>query len=121
MGAAMGISFVVGMGLVLYLMKKRMPSSDYWSWRSTFYDLTFRNMIDLRDDLASVVGYIPMIWAVLIKFVIPPVLIIVFSLGCASKTDAGDTEFGHYGGYSTSFQLLGILAVVFVVFVFVSN
>jgi len=118
---AMVSCLVFGMLCVSYLMKKRMPSSDYWSWRSMIHDLAFRNMLDLRDDLASVVGRIPLIWAVLIKFVIPPVLLILFSLGCAAKTDSGETEFGHYGGYSTSFQLLGILAVVFVGFLFVSN
>jgi len=113
--------FACGMAFVCYLMKKRMPSSDYWSWRSTFYDLVFRNIFDLRDDLSSVVGRIPLIWAVLIKFFIPPVLLVLFAMGCAARTDAGRTEFGHYGGYSTSFQVLGVLAVAFVGFLFVSS
>lgn len=115
------LTFACGMAFVTYLMKKRMPTSDFWSWRSMFYDLVFRNMFDLRDDLASVVGRIPLIWAVLIKFVIPPVLLILFAMGCATQTESGETEFGHYGGYSTSFQMLGILAVVFIGFLFVSS
>merc|ERR1712115_707597 len=101
--------------------KMNMDQSGLWSWRLAFNDLMFRNIIDLRDDLASVVGHIPLIWAVLIKFVIPPVLLILFAMGCATQTESGETEFGHYGGYSTSFQMLGILAVVFIGFLFVSS
>merc|ERR1712176_696815 len=115
------LTFACGMAFVTYLMKKRMPTSDFWSWRSMFYDLVFRNMFDLRDDLASVVGHIPLIWAVLIKFVIPPVLLVLFSLGCAAKTSSGETEFGRYGNYPTlPYQLLGVLTVIFVGFLFFS-
>lgn len=60
--------------------------------------------------------------AVLIKFVIPPVLLALFSLGCAAKTSSGQTEFGHYGGYpGLPYQLLGILTVVFAGFLFFSS
>ena len=85
-----------------------------------FYDLLFRDMIDLRDDLSGVVGHIPIAWAVLIKFFIPPVLLVVFSLGCAAKTPCGRTEFGNYGGHpALPFQLLGILLVAFAGFLLV--
>ena len=92
-------TFALGLGFVCHLMRRRMREHGLWSWRSMFYGLLFRNVIDLRDDLAGVVGYIPVAWAVLIKFFIPPILLVLFSLGCAAKTDAGETEFGHYGGY----------------------
>jgi len=83
--------FSIGMVYVSFLIKKGMNQGELWSWRSAFYDLMFRNMIDLRDDLSVVVGHIPLIWAVLIKFVIPPVLLVLFSLGCAAKTSTGET------------------------------
>merc|ERR1719148_68184 len=75
-----------------------MNQGELWSWRSAFYDLMFRNMIDLRDDLSVVVGHIPLVWAVLIKFVIPPILLALFSLGCAAKTPTGETGtlLAHY-------------------------
>merc|ERR1712087_833502 len=113
--------FSVGMAYVSFLIKMNMDQSGLWSWRLAFNDLMFRNIIDLRDDLSMVVGHIPLIWAVLIKFVIPPVLLILFAMGCATQTESGETEFGHYGGYSTSFQMLGILAVVFIGFLFISS
>ena len=63
-----------------------------------------------------------MFWAVLIKHFIPQVLLVLFSLGCAAKTPSGQTEFGHYGGYPmTPYQVLGIMTVVFVAFLFFSS
>ena len=115
-------TFALGLGFVCHLMRRRMREHGLWSWRSMFYGLLFRNVIDLRDDLAGVVGYIPVAWAVLIKFFIPPILLVLFSLGCAAKTDAGETEFGRYGGYpALPYQVLGISTVVFVGFLFVSS
>mmetsp|Transcript_7710 Transcript_7710/g.16761 ORF Transcript_7710/g.16761 Transcript_7710/m.16761 type:complete len:313 (+) Transcript_7710:253-1191(+) len=116
------VFYAVGMGLVCYLMHKRMREFGLWSWKSMFYDLFFRNVMDLRDDLSGVVGYIPTAWAVLIKYFIPPVLLVLFSLGCGAKTSTGQTEFGHYSGYPLlPYQLLGVLSVVFVGFLFVSS
>jgi len=113
--------FSIGMAYVSFLVKINMGQGGFWSWRLAFSDLMFRNMIDLRDDLSMVVGHIPLVWAVLIKFVIPPILLALFSLGCAAKTPTGETEFGRYGNYPTlPYQLLGILTVVFVGFLFVS-
>jgi len=113
--------FSVGMAYVSFLIKMNMDQSGLWSWRLAFNDLMFRNIIDLRDDLSMVVGHIPLIWAVLIKFVIPPVLLVLFSLGCAAKTSSGETEFGRYGNYPTlPYQLLGVLTVIFVGFLFFS-
>lgn len=87
-----------------------------------FYDLMFRNMMDLRDDLSGVVGYLPVLWPVLIKFFIPEVLLVLFALGCTATNSSGQTEFGHYEGYPTHpYQVLGIFAVVFAAFLIVSS
>merc|ERR1712032_1669260 len=113
--------FGIGMVHVCYLIKKGLSQGGFWSWRLAFNDLMFRNMVDLRDDLAVVVGHIPLIWAVLIKFVIPPLLLVLFSLGFVAKTPSGKTEFGHYGGFPTlPYQLLGVLTIVFVGVLFIS-
>ena len=87
-----------------------------------FYDLMFRNVMDLRDDLSGVVGCMPVAWAVLVKYFIPPVLIVIFSMGCAAKTSTGESVFGHYEGYPLlPYQLLGILTVVLAGFLFFSS
>jgi len=112
---------MIGMGFVCYLMRKRKKELGLWSWKSMFYDLTLRNVMDLRADLSGVVGYIPVAWAILIKFFIPPILLVLFSLGCDAKTSTGQTEFGHYSGYPLLYQLLGVFSVVFVGFLFVSS
>merc|ERR1712174_76316 len=113
--------FSVGMAYVSFLIKLGIGQGRLLSWRLAFHDLMFRNMIDLRDDLSMVVGPLPLVWAFLVKFVIPPVLLVLFSLGCAAKTPSGETEFGRYGNYPTlPYQLLGVLTVIFVCFLFFS-
>lgn len=117
------VFYIAGMTFVCYLMHQRMQKySAFWTWKSMLYDLLFRNMMDLRNDLSGVVGYIPVMWAFLIKYFIPPVILVLFSVGCAAKNSTGQTEFGHYGGYSLGpFQLLGISTVVFAGFLFFSS
>lgn len=114
--------YTAGMIFVCFLMHQRMQTYQLWSWKSMFFDLTLRNVMDLRADLSGVVGYLPVVWVILIKYFIPPVLLVVFSLGCVAKTSTGETEFGHYSGYPLQpYQLLGILTVVFAGFLFVSS
>jgi hypothetical protein len=116
------IFFGIGMLFVCYLMHKKKQEQGLWSWRSMFYDLMFRNMMDLRDDLSGVVGYMPVAWAVLVKYFIPPVMIVLFSMGCAAKTSTGEAQFSHYSGYALlPFQMLGIMTVVFAGFLFFSS
>ena len=113
-------SMSIGLVFIAVLMRNGMKRGNMWSWRSAWFDLVFRNVFELRDDLAIVVGRIPLVWALLVKFFIPPVLLVLFSMGCAATTDDGKTEFGNYGGYPPTFQLLGIMAVFFVGFLFFS-
>lgn len=115
--------YAVGMALVTYLMHKRKQEYQLWgSWRGMFYDLTLRNVMDLRDDLSGVVGYLPVAWAVLIKHVIPQILLVLFCMACAAKTPTGRPEFGHYGGYpALPYQTLGVLTVVFAGFLVASS
>lgn len=117
------VFYISGMAFVCYLMHQRMQKySALWTWKSMLYDLLFRNMMDLRDDLSGVVGYIPTTWAFLVKYFIPPIILVLFSVGCAAKNSTGQTEFGHYGGYPLRpFQLLGISSVVFAGFLFFSS
>lgn len=116
------LCYTAGMIFVVCLMKKKKQEEGLWTWRSMFYDLMFRNMMDLRDDLSGVVGFMPVAWAVLVKYFIPPVMIILFALGASTKNSTGQTQFGHYSGYPFApYQILGISGVVFAGFLFFSS
>jgi len=136
----LAVSYVVGMSFVFYLLKKRKQTSQDLTWKGMCYDLFAKNVMDLRDDLAKTAGYTPRIchystaWALLIKHFIPPVLIILFSLGADTNLKDSDgnvvfddegnpiKKFGHYEGYvMRPYQVLGILTVVFAGFLFVSS
>ena len=87
-----------------------------------FYELMFKNVIDFKNDLSEVVGYLPAAWALIVKHFVPSAILILFSLGCDGVTATGQKELGHYGGYPTApYQVLGILIVVFAGFLFVSS
>jgi hypothetical protein len=114
----------IGMAFTGYLMKKKIQEESLGSWalRSMVYDLLFRNMMDLREDLSGVVGPLPIVWAVLVKFFIPPVLLVLFAMGCDAENADGTKIFGHYANLPTApYQILGILTVVFALFLLFSS
>ncbi|KAL7527182.1 hypothetical protein ACHAXR_002752, partial [Thalassiosira sp. AJA248-18] len=114
--------YFIGIAFVTFLMKKEIQNSPGKTLKDMYYDLVMRNVMELRSDLSEVVGYIPIVWAVLIKHFIPPVIIILFSLDADATNANGEKNFGHYGGYETNpYQVLGILIVVFAGFLFVSS
>lgn len=120
--AGLIVFYTLGMMFTCYLMHKKKQELGVWSWKSMLYDLMFRNVFDLRNDLSGVVGRIPVVWAILIKFFIPPAILVLFCAGCSAKTKTGVTEFGNYSGYPTlPYQILGIMTVVFAGFLFLSS
>jgi hypothetical protein len=104
-----------------FLAQKMQEEPGRWTWGSIVYEITLGNVMQLRDDLSSVVGYLPWLWAFAMKNVIPQVLLILFINLCQSKNANGESLFGHYEGYvAAPFQILGILVFVFaLVFVLV--
>jgi hypothetical protein len=90
-----------------------------WTWGSITYELLFRNIVDLKSDLSAVVGYLPFTWTLLVKYFIPPVILILFGLACNAENADGTKVFGHYEGYVFSpYHILGILCVVLTGFLF---
>lgn len=86
-----------------------------WSWKSIAYELFMKNVVQLRDDLSTSVGHIPLIWAFLIKHVIPPVLLILFATLCDAETDEGEKVFLRYEGYAfMPYQFLGLSIVLII-------
>ena len=104
-------------------MKKRMNENPgERNMKSMFYELMLSDVVSLRNDLAAVVGRLPLFWAVIIKHFIPQIILVLFANLCAAENASGDKTFGHYGEYVFwPYQLLGILIVVFVGFLFFSS
>lgn len=119
------ISYAMGIAYVGYLMSKKKQEDQTLTWSDMLFDLTMGNVMKLREDLVSSVGHIPVAWAFLIRHFIPQVLLILFFLGADATTiDEEGNEvkvFGSYGGYATTYQVLGILTVVFAGFLVVSS
>mmetsp|Transcript_13506 Transcript_13506/g.20311 ORF Transcript_13506/g.20311 Transcript_13506/m.20311 type:complete len:301 (-) Transcript_13506:231-1133(-) len=119
------ISYVMGIAYVGYLMSKKKQEDPSLTWSDMLFVLTMSNVMKLREDLVSSVGHIPVAWAFLIRHFIPQVLLILFFLGADATTiDEEGNEvkvFGSYGGYATTYQVLGILTVVFAGFLVVSS
>ncbi len=111
------VLYLAGMGVTIFLLKKTrdsMPEEQKKSWKELFYILYFKNVQDYVEKIKKQVGYIPFIWGVLIKHVMPPILIVVFVLGAVATNSEGQSLFGHYGGYvAWPYQVLGILAFCF--------
>jgi len=111
------VLYLAGMAVTIFLLKKTrdsMPEEQQKSWKELFYILYFKNVQDYVEKMKKQIGYLPFIWGVLIKHVIPPILIVVFALGAVATNSEGQSVFGHYGGYVTwPYQVLGILAFCF--------
>ena len=111
------VLYLTGMAVTLFLLKKTrdcMPEESQRSWKEVLYTLYFKNVQDYVEKIKKQIGYMPFIWGVLIKHVIPPVLIVVFVLGAVATNSEGESVFGHYGGYvAWPYQILGVLAFCF--------
>jgi len=84
-----------------------------------YYELAFGNILELREKLKTVVGFVPVVWCYLIKQIIPHILLILLVNLCASDNGEGKPNFGYYGGYASApYQILGILSFCFAAFLF---
>jgi len=58
-----------------------------------------RNVTELRKKLAESVGYLPSIWAISIKHIVPQLFLVLFINLIAAKNGFGQPLFGYYEGY----------------------
>ena len=111
------LCYFAGIGATLWLMRQKMarePDME-WTWKDMVYEVSLKNVMQLREELEGVVGFMPRIWAICMKQVIPHILLILFINLASNENADGESLFGHYGGLETwPFQVLGILCVVFV-------
>lgn len=115
-GAAIGVVFgfaIFAAGMVVAGMQaiahqKQAPTEATEFRGSLYYQILFSNVEDLRsklnDEAGAKVGNfsIPFIWSVLIKFLIPPILVLFLLMKFTSSS------FGAYEGYPTWYQGWGI-------------
>jgi len=93
------------------LRKLQMPEEGH-TIKTLSVELIMGNVLDLRAELQSSVGYIPYLWAVLMKHVVPQVLLALLINLVFARND-GQWEFGHYGDYRLwPFQTFGLICVV---------
>ena len=109
--------YLFGMSVTTLMLKKTrdlQSKENQLTWKEMFYTLYFKNVQDYVDVIKKQVGYLPFIWGVTIKHVIPPALIVVFVLGAVASNEDGAPVFGHYGGYVVwPYQVLGVLTFCF--------
>jgi solute carrier family 6 (neurotransmitter transporter, GABA) member 1 len=111
------LCYFAGLGVTFMLLAKKMAQEPEWTWKTILYELCLKNVMDLRQELSAVVGYMPWAWAFAMKNLIPQILLILFTNLAQSENTAGQSLFGHYGEYvAWPFQVLGILCVVFAAF-----
>lgn len=110
---ALVVAHVVLMIFVIVLLWLAKRSRSELTWRKALMELYMGNMLKLRANLIGVVRYIPLLWFVLIRFFIPPILLILFANLASSKVQEegahqGRPKFGNYFNLATGFQALGI-------------
>jgi solute carrier family 6 GABA transporter-like protein 1 len=116
---ALFVWYLIGIAFTGLFLVLKMNESEGISWPDMLWELSFKNMFDLKDRIEPVVGWIPRIWCLLIKQFIPHVLLILFINLAQSKTDDGEPSFGGIYGLPTKpFQIIGILCFAFALFLF---
>ena len=107
-------TYTCGIAATTFYLSKRLAQDSKYTWTSIWWELSFGNIVRLRDRIQPVIGAVPFIWCFLIKQFIPHILIILFINLATSDTGDGDPLFGNYGGYENQpFQALGILSFLF--------
>lgn len=108
------LSYVLGVCGVIFLLS-REPSTE--SLYGRVYDLYFGNIFGFKAKAEPVIKIVPIPWCILIKHFIPNVLLVLF-INLARSPQG----FGRYEDYVFwPFQMLGILAFLFAVGLFLSG
>eukprot|EP00978_Attheya_sp_CCMP212_P015134 scaffold38934_cov72-Attheya_sp.AAC.1 len=111
---ALILVYLAGTAVTIYMCMKIMKEhTEKFTWSELLFGLYCSNVLELRDYLGKDVGFLPVIWAFMIKFLIPPLLLICFINLAASDNSAGEPLFGNYGEYAKwPYQTIGILIVL---------
>jgi hypothetical protein len=118
---ALILCYVAGTGVALFFCSLKIKEDpEKWNWSNIVYATMLKNVMDLREELETISGYMPWAWAFGMKHVIPQILLIAFINLARADNGAGDVQFGNYEGYVTyPYQFLGMVFVVFSFFTIV--
>ena len=118
---ALIVFLVVGHIAVYYFCNKAAQERDM-SLKDVVYTLTMENVVALKDRLSTNISPLPTTWALMIKYILPPILLMCFINLCAAKNEDGKSVFGNYSGYvNAPYQIIGILIVVLTMVIFTSG
>jgi len=78
-----------GVAYCLHNLKNLVDEDKSVSMKFLRNELLMGNVLELRAELATSVGYLPWIWAFLMKHVIPQILLVLFFNLFFAKTDYG--------------------------------
>lgn len=107
------VCFLAGTAATGYLCNLKIAREpEKWDWSSIIYEVGLKNVMDLREELESICGFMPGIWAIMMKMFCPHALLILFINLAQSENKDGDALFGNYEGYVTfPFQFIGFVIV----------
>jgi len=117
---ALVLSYTVFIIITIHCLKIHMDKSgEVWSLSDTFYDLAFGNIMALREELKISVGFLPKIWAYMMKQFIPHIILILFFNLAVAKREDGSPQFSGYGEYTQwPYQIMGYGVTFFAIFIF---
>ncbi|KAI0557210.1 hypothetical protein FGB62_331g05 [Gracilaria domingensis] len=96
------------MGVIYLCYRVKKSSSKEVTWRAIIVNLLFGNVLQLRNDLVDVVRYIPFLWFVMVRHILPPLLLVLFANLATADDATGRRVFAHYEGYQPGYQALGL-------------
>jgi len=79
-------------------------------WSEVLYVLFAKNVYDFKAKVEPVIGWVPGVWCLLMKYFIPQVLLLLFINLAASENEEGKSLFGNYSG-ELRFQFLMLRAL----------
>jgi len=108
-------------GLAVFLVSRKVKE-DGRTLKEGLHVLFWKNVLDFKAELEPVIGWVPTVWVIGMRFVIPQILLILFVNLARAENDSGESKFGHYNEFAFApFQLFGILSVSFIALLFLAG
>jgi hypothetical protein len=79
-----------GVAYCLHNLNSLVDEDNSVSMKFLRNELIMGNILELRQELEASVGYIPWIWALLMKHAVPQILLVLFFNLFFAKTDYGE-------------------------------
>lgn len=114
--------YAIGIGATMYFLDKVKTANPekFPTWTSIIYEISAKNIMDMKYKMEPVIGMVPTAWCFLVKQIIPHILLILFINLAQTQNKNGDPIFSNYEGYEAwPYQVLGILTFAFACFLFI--